>query len=182
LSIWHLSELQRMHANRRPAAFSAAIALVARVALVALVALLIVLPAAGCAVPVAPTAPAPSPLPTSAPAALAARLPTAVAVAPPIAVPLTVTLGDDGNALQLNLDQRFLLSLDGYYDWTVTVDDPTIVSRLPGLPGAAGSQGVFQAAAFGQTTLSAVGDPPCRQVKPACGAPSRIFRVTLVVR
>ena len=36
---------------------------------------------------------------------------------------------------------RFLLSLDAFYDWTVTVDDPAIVSRLAGVAGPTGSQG-----------------------------------------
>ncbi len=108
----------------------------------------------------------PAPLPTIAPASLA----------------ITVTLADDGKAVSLKPGDRFLLSLDAYYDWTVTVDDPTIVGRLTGVAGPTGSQGAFQALAAGQTTLSAMGDPPCRQVKPACGAPSRLFRVTVVVR
>ncbi len=158
----------------------------AGIALVALITLLIVLPASGCAAPGISPVPAPSPVLTSMPTVAPTRLPTAVPTAmptsPPVAVALTVTLGDDGRAISLKVGDRFLLNLDGYYDWTVTVDDPAIVSRLPGLTSAAGSQGVFQAAAVGLTTLSAVGDPPCRQVKPACGAPSHLFRVTVDVR
>lgn len=150
----------------------------AGIAVVALSPLLIALAASGCAAPAAPPAPAPSPAATVAPTCL----PTAVPTSPHVTVALTVTLGDDGKVIPLKLGDRFLLSLDGYYDWTVTVDDPAIVSRLPDLPSPTGSQGILRAAAVGQTTLSAVGDPPCRQVKPACGAPSRLFRVTLAVR
>jgi hypothetical protein len=151
---------------------------VAGAALVSTILLLTVLLASGCTAPAAPTAPAPTPVVTIAPT----RLPTTVPTVPPASPALTVTLGDDGKVIQLKLGDRFLLSLDGYFDWTVTVDDPAIVGRLPGLPGPAGSQGVFQAASVGQTTVSAVGDPPCRKVIPACGAPSRLFRVTVVVR
>lgn len=143
-----------------------------------LLSVLAFLPLSGCAASAAPTVPAPSPVITVA----ATRLPTALPTSPPVTVALTVTLGDDSKTIPLKLGERFLLNLDGYYDWTVTVDDPAIVSRLPDLPSVAGSQGVFQAAAVGQTVLTAVGDPPCRQVKPACGAPSRLFRVTMTVR
>lgn len=170
--MWHCSKSPQVSLIKELAASPA------RIALVALIMLLIALPASGCAAPAAPTAPVPSPAPTVAPT----PLPTAVPANPPVAVALTVTLGDDGRAIPLKLGERFLLNLDGYYDWTVTVDDPAIVSRLPGLTSAAGSQGVFQATAVGQTALSAIGDPPCRQAKPACGAPSRLFRLNVAVR
>jgi hypothetical protein len=146
------------------------------------IALLALLVASGCTAPAAPTAATSTTPPTVAPTVAPTHLPTAVPTIPPASVALTITLGDDGKVISLKPGDRFLLSLEGSYDWTVTVDDPAIVRRLPDLPAPTGSQGIFQAAAAGQTTLSAVGDPPCRQVKPACGAPSRLFRVVVVVR
>ena len=45
-----------------------------------------------------------------------------------------------------------------------------------------GSQGLYRAHKAGETTLTATGDPTCRQARPPCGAPSREFRLQVIVR
>ncbi len=93
-----------------------------------------------------------------------------------------VTLDDGGQTLQLQAGQRFLLALGTGFDWTVTVGDPYVVSRVADVPVPEGAQGIYEAKQPGRTTLTAVGDPPCRKATPPCGAPSRLFRVEIVVR
>lgn len=93
-----------------------------------------------------------------------------------------VTLDDNGKTIDLRVGDRFLLALEGNYDWSVAVDDPSIVGRVAGITTIRGAQGVYEARKPGQTTLAATGDPPCRKAQPPCLAPSRSFQVRLVVR
>ena len=92
-----------------------------------------------------------------------------------------VTLADDGTTVTLAVGQRFLLNLGSGFDWTVTVADPSVVDRVRNVTVIAGAQGLYQAKSVGRTELSAIGDPPCRKSTPACGAPSRAFKVELAV-
>jgi len=98
-----------------------------------------------------------------------------------------VTLTDEGGTIELSTGQRFLLNLSSGYDWTVTVGDPAdtnpaIVSQVTGVLAIQGSQGLYEARAAGRTTVSAVGDPVCREAQPPCAAPSRAFSVQVVVK
>jgi photosystem II stability/assembly factor-like uncharacterized protein len=99
----------------------------------------------------------------------------------PLSSSPTVTLADDGQTITLQAGQRFLLDLGADYNWTVTVDDPAVVSRVVNVLTIRGSQGLYEAHQPGRTTLSATGDPLCRQAQPPCGAPSRLFRLQMVV-
>jgi hypothetical protein len=92
-----------------------------------------------------------------------------------------VTLADDGQTIKLRVGEDFLLFLGEDLNWTVEVADPAVVSAIPSVVVIGGSQGVYRANAPGQTQLAATGDPPCRQARPPCLAPSRLFRITLVV-
>ena len=82
----------------------------------------------------------------------------------------------------LKIGQRFLLNLGSEYDWTVEVADQSIVSRVVNVTVIRGAQGLYEAKRPGQTTLTAVGDPPCRKAQPPCGAPSRMFQVQILVQ
>lgn len=93
----------------------------------------------------------------------------------------TVTLADDGTTLPLQPGERFLLKLGEDYDWTVIVADQSIVSRVVNILVVRGAQGVYEAHQVGSTTLTATGDPVCRQAQPPCAAPSREFRLEIVV-
>ena len=92
-----------------------------------------------------------------------------------------MTLADNGTSVRLYVGQTFLLNLGDQYDWTVNVTDPSILSRRVNITVIRGAQGVYDALKAGTTTLSATGDPLCRQSKPACAMPSMAFEVTVVV-
>jgi hypothetical protein len=93
----------------------------------------------------------------------------------------TVTLADDGTTIDLAIGDRFLLNLGRDFNWTVSVDDQSVLSRVPNIAVIQGAQGIYLARAPGHATLSATGDPPCRKATPPCGAPSRLFRVHMTV-
>ena len=94
----------------------------------------------------------------------------------------TVTLADNGKTIDLQVGQSFLLALGTGYDWSVDLADQSVVSRVVGILVVRGAQGIYKAHQPGHTTLTAVGDPPCRKAQPACGLPSRLFKVDIVVQ
>jgi hypothetical protein len=93
----------------------------------------------------------------------------------------TVTLADDGQTVTVAHGTSFLLALGNDDDWKIQVGDETVISRVLNIAVIAGAQGVYAAKQPGQTTLTASGDPICRTAQPPCGAPSRTFRVQIVV-
>jgi putative hemolysin len=98
------------------------------------------------------------------------------------ASPQTVTLENDGGTIALEPGDRFLLKLDEAYDWTVTVADQTILSRVVNVTVVRGAQGLYEAHQTGSTTLTAAGEPICRQSQPPCAMPSRLFEVRVEVQ
>ena len=124
---------------------------------------------------------------TSAAATVSGALPTpSPAASPGVVTPgaegLTVSTADDGGTVALVVGQRFLLALGNDLDWTVTVGDPAVVSRVVNIMVVRGAQGVYVANAPGETTLSATGDAPCRKATPPCAVSSRAFRIRIIVR
>ncbi len=95
---------------------------------------------------------------------------------------IDVTLADDGQTLSLQVGERFLLDLGKEYTWTVNIDNPTIVGPVLNAPVRPGVQGLYEAFRSGSTTLTAAGDPLCRQAQPPCATPSRQFHLQLVVQ
>jgi hypothetical protein len=95
---------------------------------------------------------------------------------------LDVTTSDNGRTVLLQVGQRFLLDLGDTYSWNFTINDQTIVSRVPNIMTIRGSQGLFEAHTTGTTTLQATGDPACRQSQPACMMPSVVFSITITVQ
>jgi hypothetical protein len=93
----------------------------------------------------------------------------------------SVNVNDDGKTITLPVGRQFMLVLGEGYDWNVTVADPSIVSQVMNAQTIPGSQGLYQARRPGTTTLSASGDPLCRKQRPACGMPSRLFEIKIVV-
>jgi carboxyl-terminal processing protease len=100
----------------------------------------------------------------------------------PVLSPQTITLANDGETITLHVDEQFLLKLGEEYDWTVTVADQSIVSRVVNITVVRGAQGVYEAHKAGSTTLTATGDPVCRQSQPPCAMPSRLFQINVVVQ
>jgi hypothetical protein len=95
---------------------------------------------------------------------------------------LIVTLADDGKTITLDVGQRFLLNLGSNFIWTSVVMDPNIVSQVIDFPVIPGAQGVYEAHLPGVTQLLANGEPICRQAKPACSMPNRLFEIIIVVK
>jgi photosystem II stability/assembly factor-like uncharacterized protein len=93
----------------------------------------------------------------------------------------SVTLADDGTTLTLQVGQNFLLNLGADYEWTVSVADQTILSRLVNITVLRGAQGVYEAKQPGSTILTASGNPVCKGDQPPCVTPSRVFQVKIVV-
>jgi predicted secreted protein len=92
-----------------------------------------------------------------------------------------VTLADDGQTITLQVNETFLLKLGEGYDWNITISDQSIVSRVTNILVVRGAQGIYRAHKEGSSTLTAIGDPVCRKVSPPCAAPSREFRINIIV-
>jgi hypothetical protein len=111
---------------------------------------------------VSPSTPAPTDTPTATPEGF-----------------VIVSRTDNGRTISLTVGQRFILDLGlPGYDWTVVIEDPSLVSRIADRPG---TQGVYEARRTGRTLLTASGDPPCRKATPPCMAPSFGFRAEIHV-
>jgi len=93
-----------------------------------------------------------------------------------------VTLADDGQTIALFRGTSLVLSLGSDRDWYVQIVDEAIVSRDPTATPPADSQGVYIATQGGQTVLTGTGNPTCSTAVPRCLAPSRRFRVQIVVK
>jgi hypothetical protein len=97
--------------------------------------------------------------------------------------PSNITLDDNGKTFILHPGDSFLLDLGtDVFDWTVTVDDPNVLSRIKNVMVIRGAQGLYEANTPGQTSLTATGDPLCRNSVPACAAPSMQFKITVIVQ
>ncbi|MEZ4771003.1 MAG: hypothetical protein R2844_21615 [Caldilineales bacterium] len=119
--------------------------------------------------------------PTTAMAATPTEPPASATVEPETGQQKTVTPDDQGQTIDLLVGQRFLLALGDGYTWQVEVSDENVVSRVRNIAVVRGAQGVYEGVNPGTATLSAAGDPLCRQSKPPCGMPSIAFQVTIVV-
>ncbi len=95
---------------------------------------------------------------------------------------LIVTRDNNGQTIPISVGQTFLLNLGEQYRWSVTVSDESVLSREVNILVIRGAQGIYKANKPGQATLSAVGDPACRDQKPPCMLPSVTFEVTIVVQ
>jgi len=93
-----------------------------------------------------------------------------------------ITLADQGSMLTISRGESFLLNLGEAYSWDVTVSDPNVLSRDTTITVVRGAQGVYAARQSGTAGLTAMGDPLCRQSKPACGMPSIQFKIAITVK
>lgn len=93
----------------------------------------------------------------------------------------TITLDNDQQTLRLKAGQRFLLQLGEGYNWTLALTDESVAARVKNYTVVRGAQGVYETLKPGTTTLTADGEPGCRQSKPACMMPNRRFTLTIEV-
>lgn len=101
---------------------------------------------------------------------------------PPVSGQKTITLDDKGRTFSFAVGDEFLLQLGDSYTWDISISDESVISRVKNITVIKGAQGVYTALKPGTATLTATGDPLCRQSKPACGMPSILFEVTLEVK
>jgi len=95
---------------------------------------------------------------------------------------LTVTMDDAGKTINLAVGQGFLLKLGEVYTWDLALSDQNVISRVKNIAVIRGAQGVYTANQPGTVTLSASGDPVCRQSKPPCAMASIELEFTFVVK
>lgn len=93
-----------------------------------------------------------------------------------------ITLEDNGKTFNLKVGDAFLLNLGiDRYEWTVTIDNESVLHLKMGMMVIKGAQGIYDALAPGTVTLSVTGDPTCLKSKPACASPSILFTVNIIV-
>jgi hypothetical protein len=70
------------------------------------------------------------------------------------------------------------------FAWTAPrAGDPAVVTTKQSTADSStgNASGIFVGRAPGQTQVQATQDPGCRKTTPACGAPSRVFMITVRV-
>ncbi len=93
----------------------------------------------------------------------------------------TITLDNNNKLITLHVNETFLLKLGEGYQWTINLDNQNVISRIPYISVIRGAQGIYLAHQPGTATLTATGDPDCRQSKPACAIPSILFTLHIEV-
>jgi len=90
---------------------------------------------------------------------------------------------NQGQTITLHVGDSFLLNLGtDQYNWTVSVDNESVLHMKMGMMMIKGAQGIYDAITPDIATLTASGDPICRQSTPACVMPSISFTVQVVVK
>ncbi|MDD5110661.1 MAG: hypothetical protein PHI63_05635 [Patescibacteria group bacterium] len=126
----------------------------------------------------------PTPVPTPTPMESATPSPTESVTPTPESSPTQtkeVTLEDNNTTITLKVGERFLLKLGEIYDWDISIDDQSIVSRVVNILVVRGAQGVYIAHTPGKAVLTATGDPKCLKSTPRCAIASILFKVNIVV-
>lgn len=93
----------------------------------------------------------------------------------------TITLDDNEKSITLKEGESFLLKLGENFNWTIDIDDPTVVSRQINIMVVRGAQGVYNAHHAGTATLTGVGDPLCLTDKTPCKIHSIPFTLKIIV-
>lgn len=91
-----------------------------------------------------------------------------------------VTLDQNNRDIVLSKGQRFLLNLGSNYNWSLNIDNNTVISQVPNVLTIQGAQGLFESHVDGKATLTATGDPLCLQSVPRCGMPSILFKLDII--
>jgi hypothetical protein len=97
---------------------------------------------------------------------------------------VTLTEDDQGRTVRVAGGTTIVVRLtaDQVAPWsTADTSDPNVVRRLSGTTGEGSSETTFRAVRKGRAELSATAHPRCRDVQPPCGAPDRLWSVTVLV-
>jgi predicted secreted protein len=93
-----------------------------------------------------------------------------------------ITLEDAKQSIRLSVGERFLIALEKEsYEWTLILQNETVIREVKDSPRPPKSQGIFQAEQKGTAMISATGELPCHKLKPACLAPSLAAEFTFIV-
>jgi hypothetical protein len=94
-----------------------------------------------------------------------------------------ITLADNGKTYILHPGESFLLNLGtDVYEWVVDIDNQNVLSRVKNIIVIRGTQGMYEVNSLGQAVLTAIGNPFCRNLIPACMLPSILFNITVIVQ
>jgi len=93
-----------------------------------------------------------------------------------------ITRDAKGQTFTMVVGESILVQLGDQYTWEITISDDSVLSRVKNIAVIRGAQGVYEAKKAGTVTVSAAGDPLCRQSKPACGMPSILLDFTVIVK
>ena len=93
-----------------------------------------------------------------------------------------ITLEDDGKTITLKKGESFLLKLGENFNWSIDIDNQTVVSRVMNIAVIRGAQGVYEAHNSGQATFTGVGDPLCLTADPPCKIHSILFTLNVIVQ
>lgn len=83
---------------------------------------------------------------------------------------LTLTMKDDRRQVVIKQGDVILLALDDAFfsKWTITVADPSVLTRVTGAALPPHTQALYKGSKAGQTTIRAKGEPSCYQGNPPC--------------
>ncbi len=135
-----------------------------------------------CSQPLVGQAGAPTPVVDSVTAVPTDQPVTVVTLDPTTDGGIIITLDNQGQTINMTVGQSFLLKLGDNYTWDIVVSDDAVISRVRNIAVVQGAQGIYDANQAGTATLTATGDPVCRQAQPACAMPSIQFVLTVVVK
>jgi hypothetical protein len=96
---------------------------------------------------------------------------------------LTINFTDLGKTFTIAVGEKIqlLLKQASYSFWTPSVQDNSVLTKVQDADQAPGGQGVFQGLKRGTTKLQAAGDACAPNLPIACGLPTILFEVTIVV-
>ena len=92
-----------------------------------------------------------------------------------------ITLEQSGQIIHLHKGDNFLLKLGKNSEWNIAIDNQTVLNRVPNIMVMEDAQGIFVARDFGETKLSAVGNPWCLYSEIPCKIHSILFEMKVVV-
>lgn len=95
----------------------------------------------------------------------------------------TILFDDSGQTITLSVGEKVMLLLKREnLEWTPSVQDSVILSKVEDPTLVQGAQGIYQAQRTGKTALNAIGELPCSKLRPPClSAPAIHFTVDISV-
>lgn len=94
-----------------------------------------------------------------------------------------VTLENKEKKISLNIGDTMLLKFGNEnFDWNITVEDQKIIDRVKNVMVMSDAQGLYKAAAKGNTNFIVKGEPKCFKTAPQCALAPVSFKVNVEVK